>query len=205
MMATIQLSFSWGFLFVIYSLLLSRAIFCCSRVNVRYTLVESMGGSHGNYASGSSRQTPYLESVLTMRFGQFALFSSIVVALTLPAAASTRKHVSTAGLHKTSAKSKHTAAKSKMTSQRTIDDERATQIQTALIKAGYLAAPASGHWDSASIAAMTKVQADNGWQTKLVPDSRALIKLGLGPATAPPADSAASLGPAEDTIARNQP
>jgi len=141
-----------------------------------------------------------------MRFGQFALFSSIVVALTLPAAASTRKHVSAAGLHKTSAKSKHAAVKSKMTSQRTIDDDRATQIQTALIKAGYLAAPASGHWDSASIAAMTKVQADNGWQTKLVPDSRALIKLGLGPATVTPPDSAASLAlPEPDTIARNQP
>jgi hypothetical protein len=31
---------------------------------------------------------------------------------------------------------------------------------------------------------MGKLQADNGWQTKLVPDSRALIKLGLGPSTA---------------------
>jgi hypothetical protein len=30
---------------------------------------------------------------------------------------------------------------------------------------------------------MTKVQSDNGWQTKLVPDSRALIKLGLGPSS----------------------
>ena len=29
---------------------------------------------------------------------------------------------------------------------------------------------------------MQKLQADNGWQTKLVPDSRAIIKLGLGPA-----------------------
>ena len=28
---------------------------------------------------------------------------------------------------------------------------------------------------------MQKLQADNGWQTKLIPDSRALIKLGLGP------------------------
>jgi len=28
---------------------------------------------------------------------------------------------------------------------------------------------------------MTKFQADQGWQTKLTPDSRALIKLGLGP------------------------
>ena len=70
--------------------------------------------------------------------------------------------------------------------QRTIEDDRATQIQTALIKAGYLSGSPSGHWDAGSIAAMTKVQADNGWQTKLVPDSRALIKLGLGPSTASP-------------------
>jgi len=28
---------------------------------------------------------------------------------------------------------------------------------------------------------MLKFQADQGWQTKLTPDSRALIKLGLGP------------------------
>jgi hypothetical protein len=28
---------------------------------------------------------------------------------------------------------------------------------------------------------MQKFQADNGWQTKLMPDSRAIIKLGLGP------------------------
>jgi hypothetical protein len=28
---------------------------------------------------------------------------------------------------------------------------------------------------------MLKFQADQGWQTKITPDSRALIKLGLGP------------------------
>jgi hypothetical protein len=28
---------------------------------------------------------------------------------------------------------------------------------------------------------MEKLQADNGWQSKITPDSRALIKLGLGP------------------------
>ncbi len=28
---------------------------------------------------------------------------------------------------------------------------------------------------------MQKFQADNGWQTKITPDARALIKLGLGP------------------------
>jgi len=64
--------------------------------------------------------------------------------------------------------------------QRSIDDSRATQIQTALVKSGYLSDP-SGHWDSETSAAMQKYQADNGWQTKLVPDSRAIIKLGLGP------------------------
>jgi hypothetical protein len=39
----------------------------------------------------------------------------------------------------------------------------------------------TGVWDSTSQAAMQKYQADNGWQDKNTPDSRALIKLGLGP------------------------
>ncbi len=61
--------------------------------------------------------------------------------------------------------------------------ERATQIQMALIQKGYLSGEPTGAWDASSIAAMQKLQADNGWQTKLTPDSRALIKLGLGPQT----------------------
>jgi peptidoglycan hydrolase-like protein with peptidoglycan-binding domain len=73
------------------------------------------------------------------------------------------------------------SAKPKPLGQRAIDDQRATQIQTALIHSGYLTGPPSGHWDEQTEAAMTKLQADNGWQTKLVPDSRGLIKLGLGP------------------------
>jgi len=76
-------------------------------------------------------------------------------------------------------------SKSRLQSQKTIDDERATQIQSALIRAGYLTGEPSGHWDTQTQAAMEKLQAANGWQTKLVPDSRALIKLGLGPSTAP--------------------
>ncbi len=74
------------------------------------------------------------------------------------------------------------AKSAKIASQRNIDDARATEIQTALIKQGYLSGEASGHWDGSTEAAMQKLQADNGWQTKLVPDSRAIIKLGLGPA-----------------------
>jgi hypothetical protein len=71
-----------------------------------------------------------------------------------------------------------------------MEPARATQIQTALIKAGYMAGTPSGTWDAQSQAAMEKLQADNGWQTKLVPDSRALIKLGLGPHPANTASSA---------------
>jgi peptidoglycan hydrolase-like protein with peptidoglycan-binding domain len=61
---------------------------------------------------------------------------------------------------------------------------RATQIQSALIRSGYLSGEPSGHWDAETQAAMEKLQGDNGWQTKLVPDSRAIIKLGLGSSTA---------------------
>jgi Putative peptidoglycan binding domain len=65
--------------------------------------------------------------------------------------------------------------------QQRIDGDRAREIQQALIKEGYLHGSAAGTWDQTSQRAMEKFQADNGWQTKVVPDSRALIKLGLGP------------------------
>jgi peptidoglycan hydrolase-like protein with peptidoglycan-binding domain len=65
--------------------------------------------------------------------------------------------------------------------QQSIEPERATQIQQALIREHYLSGEPTGNWDAATIAAMQKYQADNGWQTRLMPDSRALKKLGLGP------------------------
>jgi hypothetical protein len=65
--------------------------------------------------------------------------------------------------------------------QRGIDPQRATEIQDALIREHYLSGPASGQWDATTQAAMQKYQSDHGWQTKLTPDSRALIRLGLGP------------------------
>jgi len=65
--------------------------------------------------------------------------------------------------------------------QQSIDPDRVTQIQQALIREHYLTGEPSGQWDSTTIAAMQKFQADQGWQTKLMPDSRALKKLGLGP------------------------
>jgi len=77
-------------------------------------------------------------------------------------------------------KSKHSKKSSKKGQQK-IDAQRATEIQEALIREHYLDGKATGKWDQASQDAMEKFQADNGWQSKVVPDSRALIKLGLGP------------------------
>ena len=78
----------------------------------------------------------------------------------------------------------------------TMSSERAAEIQAALIKQGYLSGEPTGSWDAASIADMQKLQSDNDWQTKLVPDSRALIKLGLGPGArpVPPPSSTALTG-----------
>lgn len=78
------------------------------------------------------------------------------------------------------------AAKSRKSTHSSIrhegmEPERATEIQQALIKNGYMTGEPSGTWDSSSASAMQKFQGDNGWQTKITPDSRALIKLGLGP------------------------
>ncbi|MEI9980574.1 MAG: peptidoglycan-binding domain-containing protein [Edaphobacter sp.] len=87
---------------------------------------------------------------------------------------------------------KHSKAPAKTPGQRGIDDTRASQIQASLIKSGYLSGEASGHWDAPTQAAMQKFQEDNGWQTKLIPDSRAIIKLGLGPAQDTPSSAAFS-------------
>jgi peptidoglycan hydrolase-like protein with peptidoglycan-binding domain len=126
-----------------------------------------------------------------MRSRNFVLLFSLLALSTGPAVASAHPRRGPTSPHNF-----RRPAKTRVLSQRSIDDDRATQIQSALIQAGYLTGPPSGHWDAESEAAMGKLQADNGWQTKLVPDSRALIKLGLGPTTATaaaPSSSAPSL------------
>ncbi len=65
--------------------------------------------------------------------------------------------------------------------QQGIDPTRAREIQTALIREHYMQGEPSGLWDSSTQAAMQRYQADHGWQAKQIPDSRALITLGLGP------------------------
>lgn len=78
--------------------------------------------------------------------------------------------------HASSRKRKKTAR-----GQKKIDPDRAQEIQEALIREHYLTGEATGKWNQASEDAMRRYQADHGWQSKTVPDSRALINLGLGP------------------------
>lgn len=83
--------------------------------------------------------------------------------------------------HATSRRGKHSKKTSWRRGQQKMDSVRAREIQEALIREHYLDGKATGVWDQSSQKAMEKFQADNGWQNKTVPDSRALIKLGLGP------------------------
>lgn len=81
----------------------------------------------------------------------------------------------------TTSSGKRRKKSSRMRGQQKIDSQRAQQIQEALIREHYLSGEATGTWNQASEDAMRKYQADHGWQSKQVPDSRALITLGLGP------------------------
>jgi hypothetical protein len=90
-------------------------------------------------------------------------------------------HKKTAGTSSTKGKHSKKNASWKRKGQQKIDPQRAREIQEALIRQNYMKGEASGTWDDTSQKAMEKFQADNGWQSKMVPDSRALIKLGLGP------------------------
>ncbi len=90
---------------------------------------------------------------------------------------STAKHGSSAKSGKTTRGKKG----SRKRGQQAIDSTRAREIQTALIREHYMQGEPTGKWDASTQAAMQKYQADQGWQSKQIPDSRALIKLGLGP------------------------
>lgn len=117
---------------------------------------------------------------------------SLLLALPSTATTTTTKPKSTkpsSSSHKSSAKSgKTTSSKSKKKSakatshgQHGIDEARTREIQAALIREHYLSGEPTGAWDQTTKDALARYQEANGWQTKSLPDSRALIKLGLGP------------------------
>ncbi|MGA7832823.1 MAG: peptidoglycan-binding domain-containing protein [Terracidiphilus sp.] len=104
----------------------------------------------------------------------------IAALISMPAAGSTPHSASTSS-HAKHHSHKGKAKAHKLRGQQAIEPERVTEIQQALIRAHYYSGEANGEWNAATKTAMQKYQADQGWQTKLVPDSRALKKLGLGP------------------------
>ena len=114
-----------------------------------------------------------------MPLSRLAFVTALVLATALPAGAymHARRGPTSPNLFKKRSSSRSV----KPAGPRAIDSERATEIQAALIRTGYLTGSPSGRWDAESQAAMQKLQGSNGWQTKLTPDSRALIFLGLGP------------------------
>jgi hypothetical protein len=130
----------------------------------------------------------------------FALFAALAASTAFGAAnvhhaSTTTHHTSTTVHHASNPSSRASTASShakhhgrkgssgarRQRGQQAIDPSRVTEIQQALIREHYMSGEANGQWDAATKAAMEKYQADQGWQTKLTPDSRALKKLGLGP------------------------
>ena len=117
---------------------------------------------------------------------------AITAALMLFAAlteAKTKKHTSSqAASHASkpgSSKRRHSARTKhgawKRHGQQGIQSDRVVAIQQALIREKYLDGQPTGKWDDRTQNAMARFQSDNQWQSKVTPDSRALIKLGLGP------------------------
>jgi hypothetical protein len=121
--------------------------------------------SNGSAAKTASSRKPHSSSHPTA--GQHSKSNAAVVAH-----ASKTKRLSSRRTGKKSAKAR---------GQQKIEPERAQAIQEALIREHYLSGEAAGTWNQASEDAMRKYQADHGWQSKTVPDARALISLGLGP------------------------
>src|SRR5579885_3515932 len=118
-----------------------------------------------------------IRAKLPILAGLVCLAASVSLAVT-PSATHTSK---TAAVKKSSHSPRHKRSRGRVRGQKAIDGDRARAIQEALIREHYLKGQPSGKWDSQTQAAMQRYQADQGWQSKMVPDSRALIRLGLGP------------------------
>jgi|SRR5208282_539462 len=121
-----------------------------------------------------------LLTLLCLAVHGFATAQTSTTPANPPEASSTpaQQHPTSASTHK---KTSHGKKTSKKRGQKAIDSDRAREIQTALIREHYMQGEPTGKWDAATQAAMQRYQADQGWQSKTTPDSRALIKLGLGP------------------------
>jgi peptidoglycan hydrolase-like protein with peptidoglycan-binding domain len=80
------------------------------------------------------------------------------------------------------------------------EPQRVQEIQEALVKSGELHQEPTGRWDEATREAMKRYQQANGFAVTGLPDSKSLMKMGLGPHPLPPnvatpAPARASLDP----------
>ncbi|MFZ0393653.1 MAG: peptidoglycan-binding domain-containing protein [Terracidiphilus sp.] len=122
-----------------------------------------------------------------MSFSKICLFCALAALVAcVPAGATTTTHHPAASshsgaAHRSSLHSRSRHRHHRVHGQQAIAPDRVTEIQQALIREHYLTGDPSGQWNAATQAAMQKYQADHGWQTRLMPDSRALKALGLGP------------------------
>lgn len=106
---------------------------------------------------------------------------AIALCASLPALASLHHKSASSSAKSKSHKSRARKGAWKRHGQQQIDADRTREIQSALIREKYLDGEPSGKWDQTTKDAMTRYQDDHGWQTKSLPDARALIQLGLGP------------------------
>jgi peptidoglycan hydrolase-like protein with peptidoglycan-binding domain len=102
-------------------------------------------------------------------------------ATTAPAKKTVHKHPPAKTAKSGNGRRPRKAVASRQRGQQKIDSSRTLEIQQALIRERYLNGDPSGKFDDATQQALRRYQAANRWQSKTVPDARALIKLGLGP------------------------
>jgi sulfite reductase alpha subunit-like flavoprotein len=138
----------------------------------------SAAGARQSSTSDSAEKKPAATKTTTHKHHKTkapAAKTSGTASTSASAKSTSKTHAASAGKGSSHKKSTHARGQQK------IDSERAQSIQEALIREHYLSGEATGTWNQSSEEAMRRFQADQGWQTKQVPDSRALIKLGLGP------------------------
>ena len=133
-----------------------------------------------HYGEVTQIDSSEITEVPTVHISRASLALFLLAAIAAVPASASRVHRAPTSGHN-SAPHKTVRKSHKLHGQQSIDSARATQTQEALIREHYMSGEPNGSWDATTEAAMQKFQADQGWQTKLMPDSRALKKLGLGP------------------------
>lgn len=115
--------------------------------------------------------------------GKIVVVGAVLALMAVKAPAQSASQPATATKHHSGKSHRRHAKKSswKKHGQQGMQPERVRAIQEALIREKYLTGEPTGAWDARTQEAMSRYQTEHGWQSKVTPDSRALIKLGLGP------------------------